>query len=203
MTLARRRKRRLSVYRPASFATLLSTAAIRFGQYAREANSLALVSRSGALTIKMTRRTATFKASEAASGPPPEQDIPLAVPKKTRLYVEQTQREREQALEMHRIFQRDLCKLRLTAARAYVKTISDGGSALATLTGASLRLNATVSGLGPNFKITIDVSVRAAASHLAAASTLTFSQRDSAKGAALRFAGSVRRWPINSRASAQ
>jgi len=148
---------------PFSGAELLFPAAIRFGQYAREANSLALVSRSGALTIKMTRRTATFKASEAASGPPPEQDIPLAVPKKTRLYVEQTQREREQALEMHRIFQRDLCKLRLTAARAYVKTISDGGSALATLTGASLRLNATVSGLGPNFKITIDVSVGAAA----------------------------------------
>lgn len=27
-------------------------------------------------------------------GAPPEQDVPLAVPKKTKLYVEQTQRER-------------------------------------------------------------------------------------------------------------
>ena len=32
-------------------------------------------------------------------------DIPLDVPKKTKLYVEQTQRERDQATEMHRIFQ--------------------------------------------------------------------------------------------------
>ena len=52
---------------------------------------------------------------------PCEKDIPLAVPKKTKLYVEQTQREREQAVDMHRIFQRDLCKLRLSTARAYVK----------------------------------------------------------------------------------
>jgi hypothetical protein len=120
------------------------------------------------------------------SGPPPEQDIPLQVPKKTKLYVEQvlhvvwlththiqsliyvlthsyahsfsqlsthplihprlqphphpyttsyytrtlpltqTQREREHAPEIHRAFQRDLCKMRLEASRAYVKTLTDG-----------------------------------------------------------------------------
>jgi hypothetical protein len=64
--------------------------------------------------------------SPPLQGPPPEQDIPLAVPKKTKLYVEQTQREREMASEIHRRFQRDLCKLRLTTARAYVKTLTDG-----------------------------------------------------------------------------
>lgn len=134
-------------------------AAMRFGTYAREANTLATISRSGALTFKMTKRTANFKAPEAASGPPPEQDIPLAVPKKTKLYVEQTQRERDQAVEMHRIFQRDLCRLRLNTARAFVKTIADGGSALASLSGASLRLNASVMGLGPSFKIKLDLTV--------------------------------------------
>jgi hypothetical protein len=41
------------------------------------------------------------------------------------LYVEQTQREREQAVTMHSSFQRDLCKLRLETARAYVKTLTD------------------------------------------------------------------------------
>lgn len=56
----------------------------------------------------------------------PSQDIPLNIPKKTKLYVEQTQREREQAIDMHRIFQRDLCKLRLSTARAYVRVLTDG-----------------------------------------------------------------------------
>ena len=54
----------------------------------------------------------------------PEQDVPLSIPKKTRVYVEQTKREREKASEMHKGFQRDLCKLRLSTARAYVKTIT-------------------------------------------------------------------------------
>ena len=38
----------------------------------------------------------------------------------------QTQREREHAPEIHRAFQRDLCKMRLETSRAYVKTLTDG-----------------------------------------------------------------------------
>lgn len=132
--------------------------ALRFGTYSREANTLVTVSRSGSLTFKMTKRTATFKALEASTGPPPEQDIPLAVPKKTKLYLEQTQRERDHAADMHRLFQLELRKLRLAAARAFVKSIADGGSALATVSGASLRLHASVSGLGPSFKIKVDIT---------------------------------------------
>ena len=74
----------------------------------------------------MWKRTADIEHFNRISGPPPEQDIPLPVPKKTKLYVEQTQRERERAPDIHRAFQRDLCKLRLTTARAYVKTLTDG-----------------------------------------------------------------------------
>ena len=44
--------------------------------------------------------------------------------------------------EMHRVFQRDLCKLRLSTARAYIKIISDGGQGMASGIGANLRLNA-------------------------------------------------------------
>ena len=94
--------------------------ACRFGCYGREEGCLAVVGASGSLTIKMLQRTTKFEPTSGSAGPPPEQDVPLSIPKKTKLYVEQTQREREQATEMHRIFQRDLCKLRLSTARAYV-----------------------------------------------------------------------------------
>ncbi|RLN89888.1 hypothetical protein BBJ28_00005957 [Nothophytophthora sp. Chile5] len=117
---------------------------IRFGQYGREEASLVLVQKSGALSLKILKRTASLEAISEATGPPPEQgkqcaghfeDIPLNIPKKTSLYVEQTQRERDHATEMHRHFQRDLCKLRLTTARAYVKIIKDGQVLLDNLWG--------------------------------------------------------------------
>lgn len=85
-----------------------------------------LLTLQGALTIKIWKRTVDADTVTTTTGPPPEQDIPLNVPKKTKLYVEQTQREREKAPDIHRAFQRDLCKLRLTTARAYVKTLTDG-----------------------------------------------------------------------------
>ena len=91
------------------------------------------------------------------AGPPPEQDIPLPVPKKTKLYVEQTQREREQCIDMHRVFQRDLCKLRLSTARAYAKVLSDGQGPVSTTASASVRVQCNVMGLGPMFKVKLTV----------------------------------------------
>ena len=64
-------------------------------RYGREDNSLALVFMSGSLQIKMLPRLANLEPTKGInSGPPPEQDIPLKVPKKTKLYIEQTQREK-------------------------------------------------------------------------------------------------------------
>eukprot|EP00752_Nemacystus_decipiens_P018752 g16813.t1 len=142
--------------------TMEPIAAIRFGPYAREDGALAVVSTAGKLTIYMLNRKADLgkpKASGgAASGRPPEQDIPLKVPKKTKLYVEQTEREKLQAGEIHRAFQKDLCRLRLTAARAYVGTITDGRHGSSAVGGAaSLRLHAHCQGLGPNFKIKLEL----------------------------------------------
>jgi len=128
---------------------------LRFGRLGREDNALVVTTKSGSLQVKIMPRQANLETSGVNAGPPPEQDIPLAVPKKTKLYVEQTQREREQAVEMHRIFQRDLCKLRLSTARAYVKVLQDGQGPVSYGAGASVRLAATVQGLGPLFKIRV------------------------------------------------
>jgi Bardet-Biedl syndrome 1 protein len=130
----------------------------RFGRYGREDNTLVLVSKSGSLQIKMLPRTANLEPSKGLNtGPPPEQDIPLKIPKKTKLFVEQITREKEVGTEMHRIFQRDLCKLRLATARAYVKVLTDGQGPLSYTSGSSLRLTAHVQGLGPLFKIKLNI----------------------------------------------
>merc|ERR1712166_911543 len=68
--------------------------ALKFGSYGREDGSLALAYKSGGLTLKIMPRHANLDVTNETAGPPPEQDIPLNVPKKTKLYVEQTKRER-------------------------------------------------------------------------------------------------------------
>jgi len=129
--------------------------ALKFGSYGREDGSLALAYKSGGLTLKIMPRHANLDVTNETAGPPPEQDIPLNVPKKTKLYVEQTKRERLHATEMHRTFQRDLCKLRLDTARSYVKIITDGQGPMSYTSGSSIRLSAQVQGLGALFSIKI------------------------------------------------
>jgi hypothetical protein len=109
------------------------------------------------MSIKILSQHSVLDKSNAIAGPPPEQDIPLQIPKKTKLYVEQTQRERDNGVDIHRIFQRDLCKLRLTTARAYVKVLTDGQGPISYAGGSSVRLTATVHGLGPHFKVKLNV----------------------------------------------
>ena len=100
--------------------------AMRYGAYGREDNSLVIIhGATGAMTIKILKRLFDFENINSRIGATAEQETPIQVPKKTKLYVEQTQREREYAAQMHNAFQRDLCKLRLETARAYVKTLTD------------------------------------------------------------------------------
>jgi Bardet-Biedl syndrome 1 protein len=130
---------------------------MRLGTFGREEGSMVLSFKSGALMVKILQRSANLDVSSTTPGPPPEQDIPLDVPKKTKLYVEQTSREREQAIDMHRTFQRDLCKLRLSTARAYVNLLGAGHGPMSSAGGAQVRLNATVLGIGPQFKLVVRV----------------------------------------------
>ena len=81
-------------------------AALACGPYSREVNTLCLVTKAGGLIVKMLPRRHELATATYGGGPPPEQDIPLDIPKKTKLYLDQTEREREMAPEMHRRFQR-------------------------------------------------------------------------------------------------
>lgn len=51
----------------------------------------------GGLVIKILKRTATFEENDTLHGPPKEQQVKIDVPKRTKLYVDQTLREKEQA----------------------------------------------------------------------------------------------------------
>lgn len=133
--------------------------ALACGPYGREDNTLIVITRSGSLLVKMLPRTATFDAADRCGGPPPEQDVPLAIPKKTRLYLEQTEREKELAPWMHRQFQKDIVKLQVTTAKAYLKLLQRGQIAAGKTggDGDAVHLGATVRGLGPYFHLVVEL----------------------------------------------
>ena len=68
----------------------------------------------------------------------------LNIPKKTKLFVDQALRERESAVEMHRTFQKDLFKLRLTTARAFSQCIRTSLNPLSSSLDDPLKLAAKV-----------------------------------------------------------
>eukprot|EP00069_Balaena_mysticetus_P012834 bmy_07803T0 len=145
-----RDKALLSVVRTPDAVTSLC-----FGRYGREDHTLIMTTQGGGLIIKILKRTAVFVEGGGEAGPPPAQAMKLNMPRKTRLYVDQTLREREAGTAMHRTFQADLYLLRLRAARAYVQALESSLSPVSATAREPLKLHAVVQGLGPTFKLTL------------------------------------------------
>ncbi|KAM9700235.1 BBSome complex member BBS1 isoform 2-T2 [Menidia menidia] len=133
-----------------------------FGRYGREDGTLVMTTRSGGLLVKILKRTAAFPERAGAAGPPAAQAVRLAVPRKTQLYVDQTLREREAAAAMHRALHMDLSRLRLAAGRAYLAALEARRAPVAGRR-APLRLSAALQGLGPRFRLTLQLQNAAAA----------------------------------------
>ncbi|XP_063002274.1 Bardet-Biedl syndrome 1 protein isoform X2 [Elgaria multicarinata webbii] len=91
--------REVHMYRDKNLVNVIQTqdvvTSICFGRYGREDNTLVMTTKGGGLIIKILKRTATFNKGDAVVGAPVAQSIKLSVPKKTKLYVDQTLRERE------------------------------------------------------------------------------------------------------------
>ncbi|XP_061611813.1 Bardet-Biedl syndrome 1 protein isoform X3 [Phyllopteryx taeniolatus] len=156
----------VQLYRDKNLVSAIKTpnavSAICFGRYGREDGTLVMTMKGGGLMVKILKRTAEFRERDTTPGPPAAQSVRLNVPKKTKLYVDQTLRERENGPAMHRAFQMDLVRLRLAAAQAYAKALECSLSPVSSGPGRSLKMNAVVQGLGPSFKLTLNVQNTAA-----------------------------------------
>ncbi|XP_069116574.1 BBSome complex member BBS1-like [Argopecten irradians] len=130
---------------------------LKFGRFGREDGTLVMTTRGGGLVLKILRRNATFEEKDISAGPPVAQNTRLNVPKKTKLFVDQTMRERDNAVTMHRTFQRDLYLLRLNTAREYVKSLENSMNPVSSDPTEPLKLSAQVQGIGPTFKLTVNL----------------------------------------------
>jgi len=128
-----------------------------FGKFEREQNGLIMATKSGGLIIKFLKRNATSTLQDINLKPPIEQKQPIIVPKKTRLYINQTVREKENPKEIHSVFQRDLFRIKLIAARAYVRTFQNTLNPISVTPTSKIKMMLEVMGINVNFKIRLDI----------------------------------------------
>ena len=134
---------------------------LHFGRFGREDNTMVAITKSGALYIKIMRRQANFDtaitgqnlaASNASLGQ-------LQIPKVSKLYLEQADRERsgKNASASYRQLQRDLAAFRLKTARSLALALDrpDFTTPVSVDSDVPLRLTSRVTGLGPVFKLVI------------------------------------------------
>ena len=134
---------------------------IKFGRFGREDNTLVLISESGRLTVMILKRTAKFYNLEPANKNA-LQDLAssttkLNIPKKTKFFVDQTMRERENSILIHRTFQQDLYRLKLITSRAYVKAINSCLNPISSNNSHPIKLSVQIHGLGPIFKLVLEL----------------------------------------------
>lgn len=144
---------------------------LRFRQ--NEINSILIFSNlaDGSLIIKILKRTAEFRIETVDFNTRlHERHGSLQIPKKTKVFVEQTIRERENAPAIYNNFLTELWRLRLTAARETVDVINSAESTISGDIGhAPIKLAAEVCGLGPVFQLFLiieNMAVRRMASDL-------------------------------------
>ncbi|CAG0912671.1 unnamed protein product [Notodromas monacha] len=142
-----------------SFKIHDGVSSMKFGRFGREDNTLVIVTRGGGLIVKMLRRQARLEPlDDDTSAQVSQQSLKLNVPKKTKLFVDQTVKEREDPIGMHRAFQQDLYRLRLKTARAFVESLEKCANPISSDRDLPVALGAQVIGLGPTFRIRIDVT---------------------------------------------
>lgn len=112
---------------------------------------MAMVTVGGGLCVKILKRTADFSVHNTMSSSVLNDGSKFLIPKKTRLFMEQTVRERSEAKKIHSTFQQGLLRLRLTVANKAFESLNEDQD-----TGpCPITMEATVLGLGPDYQIRI------------------------------------------------
>ncbi|KAJ8722939.1 hypothetical protein PYW07_004119 [Mythimna separata] len=131
---------------------------MKFGQLGQEEHVLIIITGGGNLMLKILKRTADFSAHAAGVEMAPSAltgQKPWLIPKKSKLFLEQSVRERENATLMHKTFQHELNRLRLLAATTLLEAHKKSDNSVGIGPMESMRLTAEVEGLGPVFRVTL------------------------------------------------
>ena len=122
--------------------------AIFYGQIGREPNNLLTISKQGGLFLRTLSRVPHHSKNENKAE---EQVGPIPVPKKTKLFLDRCDYEKENAQSMHKEWRNSLRYLYLLAANTYAQILDD--SVVPTI--EDIAFSVKISGMGPEFLMSI------------------------------------------------
>ncbi|KAK6015185.1 hypothetical protein OSTOST_19393, partial [Ostertagia ostertagi] len=112
----------------------------------------------GGLLVKLFRRKASLDEKIDLAPQPKAYNIKLNIPKKSKIFIDQTVRERENVNQINQTYQRDLFLIKHHTTTAFAALAQTAATSISTDPNHSVDIAVTVNGFGPKFRITIKLS---------------------------------------------
>ena len=126
---------------------------MKFGRYATVDDCLVLFTYSGSLIVKTFGKENKFSKLKYEEENKSEGKI--IIPKKSSLFLDLAEREKENSFNMQNTFQNDLLRIRYKAMDSYVKMLKIGNAPQNYSSSSTMKIAASLEGLGPNFKLNL------------------------------------------------
>ncbi len=130
---------------------------VKFGKFGKDEERLILITDSGSLIIKSLIQNINLDTISYNPQKKTGEELALNVPKKTKFYVDLIEREKESAVSMNNAFQTDMVRLRHKTLDTYVKMLKIGNGPTNYSSTSSVKLSASLQGLGPHFKLNLTI----------------------------------------------
>ena len=130
---------------------------IKFGKIGKINECLVIVSEKGSIYLKQLEKNVNLDTTSFKKVVLGLEENTLKIPKKTTTFLELMEREKEFYKGMYNSFQTDLTKLKFKTLDTYSKLIVKGYAPQNYSTVSSVKLNVSLQGLGPNFRLSITV----------------------------------------------
>ncbi|XGW23354.1 hypothetical protein V3C99_005526 [Haemonchus contortus] len=131
---------------------------MKFGPFGREEGALIVGTKDGGLLVKLFRRKASLDEKIDLNPQTKAYNIKLNIPKKTKIFIDQTVRERENVNQINQTYQRDLFLIKHHTTVAFAALAQTSATSISTDPNHSVDIAVTVNGFGPKFRITIKLS---------------------------------------------
>ncbi|GMT31134.1 hypothetical protein PFISCL1PPCAC_22430, partial [Pristionchus fissidentatus] len=131
---------------------------IKFGAFGREEAALIVGTKPGGLIVKLFRRMAVLSDMAEIAPPKLAHHYKLKIPRRTKLYIDQAQRERDNPVHMHQMYQRDLFLLRWLVSQQFSVMTTKALSTVSTSSSEAVDISVDVHGFGPTFRLTVRLS---------------------------------------------